>query len=42
MKKFLSKFETTFETPQSNFVGKMFQIGKFSVTVEDTIAEGDF
>ena len=41
MKRFLSKFENTFEAPQSNFAGKVFQVGKHVVVVENTIAEGN-
>ena len=41
MKKFLSKFENTFD-PQQGFVGKVFGVGRHTVTVEETIAEGKY
>ncbi|XP_076315749.1 uncharacterized protein LOC143228366 [Tachypleus tridentatus] len=45
MKKLFSKFENkTEQTPKeaTSFVGKIFNVGRFSVTVEDIIAEGGF
>ncbi|XP_013779396.1 AP2-associated protein kinase 1-like [Limulus polyphemus] len=45
MKKLFSKFENKIEqTPKeaTSFVGKIFNVGRFSVTVEDIIAEGGF
>ena len=41
MKKFFSKFDTTFEQPQANFIGKVFNIGRQTVTVDEMIAEGE-
>ena len=40
MKKFFSKFDTTFEQPQANFIGKVFNVGRQTVTVDEMIAEG--
>ncbi|XP_013776975.1 uncharacterized protein LOC106461676 [Limulus polyphemus] len=45
MKKLFSKLENKIEqSPKeaTSFVGKVFNVGKFSVTVEDIIAEGGF
>lgn len=39
MKKLLSKFENTFDAQQP-FAGKVFNVGRHCVTVEDVIAEG--
>ena len=41
MKKFFSKFDATFEQPQSNFIGKVFNVGRQTVTVDEMIAEGE-
>ena len=41
MKKFFSKFDATFEQPQANFIGKVFNIGRQTVTVDEMIAEGE-
>lgn len=43
MKKLFSKFETKIDqSPKegTSYVGKVFTIGRLSVTVEDVIAEG--
>ena len=37
MKKLFSKNETS---QQNSLIGKIFYVGKFTVTVEDVIAEG--
>lgn len=37
-KKFLSKIDAS--SQQNPLIGKVFQIGKFNVTVEDVIAQG--
>ena len=42
MKKLFSKIENTFETAQQSFVGKVFNVGKHAVCVEETIAEGKY
>ena len=41
MKKLFSKIENTFDAPQSGFVGKVFNVGRHTVVVEDIIAEGE-
>ena len=41
MKKFFSKFDATFEQPQANFIGKVFNVGRQTVTVDEMIAEGE-
>ena len=38
MKKLFSKNETS---QQNSLIGKVFYVGKFAVTVEDVIAEGN-
>ncbi|XP_067673227.1 AP2-associated protein kinase 1-like [Haliotis asinina] len=40
MKKFFSKIDGS--TQQNAHIGKVFQVGRYSVTVEDVIAEGGF
>lgn len=40
MKKLFSKIDKSDSGQQNNFVGKVFTVGRYSVTVEDTIAEG--
>jgi AP2-associated kinase len=47
MKKIFSKFENKNEEKtssnfSSNFVGKVFVVGKVTVVVEDILAEGNF
>ena len=41
MKKFFSKIENTFDDKQTA-AGKVFTVGRQSVTVEETIAEGEY
>ena len=41
MKKFFSKIENTFDA-NSQYVGKVFNVGRYNVTVEETIAEGEY
>ena len=43
MKRLLSKIETKIDTTSketNNYVGKVFQVGRTSVTVEEILAEG--
>ncbi|CAH1407984.1 unnamed protein product [Nezara viridula] len=45
MKRLLSKIETKIDTTSketNNYVGKVFQVGRTSVTVEEILAEGGF
>ncbi|XP_074647460.1 uncharacterized protein LOC141903265 [Tubulanus polymorphus] len=44
MKKLFSKIETKLDTTsqENSFIGKVFYVGRFVVTVEDVIAEGGF
>lgn len=45
MKKLFSKIETKIDTTSketNNYVGKVFTIGRITVTVEDVLAEGIF
>ena len=39
MKKLFSRIENTFDA-QQNVIGKVFQVGRQSVIVEETLAEG--
>lgn len=41
MKKLFSKIDNTVKET-NNFVGKVFVVGRVSVTVEDVLAEGKF
>ncbi|KAI0219929.1 AP2-associated protein kinase 1 [Lamellibrachia satsuma] len=41
MKKLFSRIENTFDS-QQGFAGKVFNVGRHIVTVEETIAEGGF
>ena len=40
MKKLFSRIENTFDS-QQGFAGKAFNVGRHTVTVEETIAEGE-
>ena len=40
MKKLFSRIENTFDS-QQGFAGKAFVVGRHTVTVEETIAEGE-
>lgn len=40
MKKLFSRIENTFDS-QQGFAGKVFNVGRHIVTVEETIAEGE-
>lgn len=44
MKKLFSKIETKIDTTSketNSYVGKVFVVGRITVTVEDVLAEGD-
>lgn len=45
MKKLFSKIETKIDNTSkesSSYIGKVFTVGRQSVTVEDVLAEGDY
>lgn len=45
MKKLFSRFDARGEQSSkepNTFIGKVFSVGRFTVTVEDIIAEGNF
>ena len=42
MKKIFLNSKSTDANPYANFIGKVFQLSKHSVSVEDVIAEGGF